>query len=99
MKIRLEYNGTVFEYSRQPMPERRFKALCGLVAAGVYTCVCLMLGVTALCGFPGLLAGAGLSVAAVFFGMHMLFHSNKTRCVYTSSEPGAIVLPAFCVSS
>lgn len=67
MKIRLEYNGTVFEYSRQPMPERRFKALCALAAAGVY--MGLMLGVTALCGFPGLLAGIGLSVAAIFFGM------------------------------
>ena len=65
MKIRLEYNGTTFEYSRRPMSERRFKALCGLAAAGIY--MGLMLGAAALCGFPGLLGGIGLSVAAMFF--------------------------------
>ena len=57
MKIRLEYNGTTFEYSRRPMSERRFKALCGLAAAGIYMGG-LMLGAAALCGFPGLLGGA-----------------------------------------
>ncbi len=36
MRIRLEHNGTIFEYERRPMPERRFKALCTLAAAWVY---------------------------------------------------------------
>ena len=28
MKIRLEHNGTAFEFDRPPMPEHRFRALC-----------------------------------------------------------------------
>lgn len=67
MRIRLEHNGIVFEYERRPMPERRFKALCALAAAGGYAgMVC---AVAALCGFLGLLvvvAGtvAGLMISA-----------------------------------
>ena len=34
MRIRLEHNGTVFEFERRPLPEGRFKALCALAAAG-----------------------------------------------------------------
>ena len=37
MKIRLEYHGTVFEYERRPLPDGRFRALCALAAAGVYS--------------------------------------------------------------
>lgn len=51
MKIRLEHNGTVFEYTRQPLPEGRFRAVCGLAAAWLY--VGLVLGLAALCGLPG----------------------------------------------
>lgn len=52
MKIRLERGGTVFEYERQPMKESRFRVLCALAAAGVYAG--LVIGVTKLCGAPGL---------------------------------------------
>lgn len=52
MKIRLEHDGTVFEYERQPMKESRFRVLCALAAAGVYAG--LVIGVTRLCDAPGL---------------------------------------------
>ena len=32
MRIRLEHNGTVFEYERRPMPEGRFKAVWAVAA-------------------------------------------------------------------
>lgn len=54
MKIRLERDGTIFEFERKPMLERRFKALCALAAAGVYAGMVAV--VTDLCGFLGLLA-------------------------------------------
>jgi len=53
MRIRLEHNGTVFEFEHRPMPERCFKALCTLAAAGIY--VGMVAAVTALCGAFGLL--------------------------------------------
>ena len=59
MKIRLERDGTVFEYTRQPLP------VCGLAAAGLYTG--LALGVAALCGLPGLIAVGVVTVLAVLF--------------------------------
>ena len=62
MKIRLEHHGTVFEYERKPMPEGRFKALCGLAAAGVYAG--MVRAVASLCGFLGVL----LVVVATLFG-------------------------------
>ena len=65
MKIRLERDGTVFEYTRQPLPEGRFKAVCGLAAAGL--CTGLALGVAALCGLPGLIAVGVVTVLAVLF--------------------------------
>lgn len=65
MKIRLERDGTVFEYTRQPLPEGRFKAVCGLAAAGLYTG--LALGVAALGGLPGLIAVGVVTVLAVLF--------------------------------
>lgn len=52
MKIRLEHNGTVFEFERRPMPEKRFKALCALAAAGIYAG--MVWAVAALCNVPGL---------------------------------------------
>lgn len=54
MRIRLEHNGTVFEYERRPMPEGRFKALCALAAAGVYAG--MVWAVAALCGGWGVVA-------------------------------------------
>lgn len=53
MKIRLEHNGTAFEFERKPMPEGRFRALCALAAAGVYAG--MVWAVAALCDVPGLL--------------------------------------------
>lgn len=51
MKIRLERCGVVFEYEHQPMKEGRFRALCAIVAAGIYAG--LVIAVAALCGVPG----------------------------------------------
>ena len=53
MKIRLERNGTVFEYEHQPMKEGRFRALCAIAGAAVYAG--LVIGIAALCGGFGLL--------------------------------------------
>lgn len=64
MRIRLEHNGTVFEFERQPIPEGRFRALCILAAAGVYAG--MVAAVTALCGgFGLLLALAGTVLVAM----------------------------------
>lgn len=51
MRVRLEKDGTVFEFERRPMPERRFQTLCLLGALGLYGG--MMVGVAALCGIPG----------------------------------------------
>ena len=64
MRIRLEHNGTVFEYERRPMPEGRFKALCALAAAGVYAG--MVLAVAALCGGWGV---AAIMVVTLFVVM------------------------------
>ena len=63
MRIRLEHNGTVFEYERPPMPEHRFKALCLLAAGGLY--VGLVAAVAALCGEFGVLMVVILTFVAV----------------------------------
>lgn len=64
MRIRLEHDGTAFEFERNPMSERRFRAMCSIAAAGLY--VGLTIGVTALCGVPGLLV---LSVVTLIFSL------------------------------
>lgn len=53
MKFKLDLHGVVFEYERKPLPEGRFRRLCVLAAIAAY--VCLVVGVTALCGFCALL--------------------------------------------
>jgi len=53
MRIKLDYHGVTFEYERQPLPERRFRILCTLAAAGIY--VGMVAAVAALCGAFGLL--------------------------------------------
>ena len=63
MKIRLEHNGTVFEFERRPMPEGRFKALCVLAAAGVYAG--MVWAVAALCGGWGVLMVAVVTLFVV----------------------------------
>ena len=69
MKIRLERNGTVFEFERQPMKEGRFRVLC-LLGAGVRYAG--MVGaVAALCGLPGLFVIAVASVLLFAIGKGM----------------------------
>lgn len=63
MRIRLEHNGTVFEYERRPMPEGRFKALCVLAAAGVYAG--MVWAVATLCGGWGVLMVAAVTLFVV----------------------------------
>ena len=63
MRIRLEHNGTVFEYERKPMPEGRFKALCALAAAGVYAG--MVWAVAVLCGGWGVLMVAAVTLFVV----------------------------------
>lgn len=63
MRIRLEHNGTVFEYECRPMPERRFKALCALAAAGVYAG--MVWAMAALCGGWGVLMVAAVTLVMV----------------------------------
>ena len=63
MKIRLEHNGTVFEFERRPMPEGRFKALCVLAAAGAYAG--MVWAVAALCGGFGVLMVAVVTLFVV----------------------------------
>lgn len=63
MKIRLEHNGTAFEFERPPMPEGRFRALCVLAAAGVYAG--MVWAVAALCDVPGLVLVLVGTVVAV----------------------------------
>lgn len=53
MRIRLEHNGTTFEFERPPMPEGRFRALCQLAAGGMYAGMAV--GIAKLCGIWGLL--------------------------------------------
>lgn len=67
MKLRLEIDGRVFEYERKPMQERRFKALCGLAAGGLY--VALVWAVATLCGLLGVVVVALLTL---FLGMGKL---------------------------
>ena len=66
MRIRFEHNGTVFEYERKPMPEGRFKAVCGIAAAGVYAG--MVWAVAALCGGFGVLVVAAVTLFAVMIG-------------------------------
>lgn len=66
MRIRLEHNGTVFEFERRPMPEGRFKALCVLAAAGAYAG--MVWAVAALCGGFGVLVVAAVTLFAVMIG-------------------------------
>ena len=65
MKVRFEKDGIVFEYERKPLPESRFRALCLLVACGIYAG--LVLGVVTLCGETGALLAAGATVIVAAF--------------------------------
>ncbi len=50
MKIHVEHDGTVFDYESEPMPESRFRALCGIAYA--------LIGAAAVIGFFALFTGA-----------------------------------------
>lgn len=50
MKIHVEHYGTVFEYETTPMPESRFRALCGVAYA--------LIGAAAVVVFFALFVGA-----------------------------------------
>lgn len=62
MKLHVEYKGRVCDYETRPMREGRFRRLCALAAAALY--VCLVVGVTRLCGFLGLLVIAATTLIA-----------------------------------
>lgn len=65
MRVRLEKDGTAFEFERKPMPERRFRALCLLGALGLYGG--MMVGVAALCGMAGVWALVILTAVVAAF--------------------------------
>ena len=62
MKLHIDNRNGVWniDYESEPMPKRRFRAVCALIAAALY--VGLAIGVTALCG----LAGVGVVAVATF---------------------------------
>lgn len=60
MRIKLDLHGGILEYERKPMQENRFRLLYTLLAAALY--VGMAIGVTALCGFLGLLVIAVVTV-------------------------------------
>lgn len=60
MRIKLDLHSGILEYDRKPMQESRFRLLYTLLAAAMY--VGLAIGVTALCGFLGLVVIAAVTV-------------------------------------
>lgn len=50
MKLHIEHDGTVFEYETTPMPESRFRALCGVAYA--------LIAAAAFIGFWALFVGS-----------------------------------------
>ena len=69
MRIRVEHNGTAFEYERKPMDEGRFRAVCKIVGAALY--VGLAWIVASICGLFGFVALAIVSLFAFmeYFGI------------------------------
>ena len=67
MRVRIERAGEVFEFERRPMRRSRFLALCAIAAAALY--VGMVVAVTALCGLPGLIA---VAVVTLFIAMGCL---------------------------
>lgn len=65
MRVRLEEDGTAFEFERKPMPAPRFRALCLLAAAGIY--VHLVVAVATLCGVLGVAAVGFVTLVAAAF--------------------------------
>lgn len=67
MKIRLERDGTVFEYEHNPMERTRFRALCRLARTGILGAV--FLGALHIAGSPIVYAGVAL---VVLYGLYKL---------------------------
>lgn len=61
MKIRLELDGRVFEYQREPMSPERFSTVCKLVGAAIAGAV--LLGAIHLAGFWAIPWAVGALVA------------------------------------
>lgn len=59
MRVKLERDGTVFEYEYKPMERTRFRALCRLAHSLIYAAV--FLGSLLIVGTPALVA-AGILV-------------------------------------
>lgn len=51
MKIRFERGDTTFEVERKPMPMERFKTVCAVLLAALYTAVVIV--TLTLCGVEG----------------------------------------------
>ena len=64
MKIRLDVEGKVFEYEREPMSPERFSAVCKLTGAAIGGTVLLaairMVGIWAIVWAVGMLVAIGL---------------------------------------
>lgn len=67
MKVRLEVDGKVFEYKREPMSLERFTAVCRLVG--------LAIGGVVLLGATHMVGGLALILAAVVFYLYRLLLS------------------------
>ena len=61
MKFRIEVDGKVFKFERQPMPAERFNALCKLAGAAIGGAV--LLGAIHMVGFGAIPWGVGALVA------------------------------------
>ena len=65
MRIRIEHDGTVFEFECRPMPEGRFRALCSLVLTAIIGAV--LLGLVHILGVWGIVWPIG---ALVLYWFH-----------------------------
>lgn len=65
MKLHLEVDGKIFEYEKKPMRASRFRALCMLFSAGIYAG--MVIGVASICGLPGVITVAIVTVLAGAF--------------------------------
>lgn len=62
--IKKRANGRVtVTVDRPPLPERRFKAVCAIAAAGIYAG--LVIAVAALCGVPGVVVVGLVTLFAI----------------------------------
>ena len=71
VKIRLDVEGKVFEYEREPMPPERFSAVCKLAGAAIGGSVLLgavrMVGIWAIVWAVGALVAVGLYKLLKYF--------------------------------